>query len=147
MIYIYKTLPANAKTLLKTKTENGTDKEAIQLIETLIASQVNPTRHFELDLKAGPSAKQVGKASGSIKDDSDLKTSLPINVQKAIGGYEQNSVIDRGDGIQLSIKGTYYQQIKTPDGKPIMDGSIASMLAESGLQSIVKNMRNITFGD
>lgn len=147
MVYIYKTLPVNAKTLLKTKTENGSDKEAIQLIETLIASQVNPTRHFELDLKAGPSAEKVGKASGSIKDDSNLKVSLPINVQKAIGGYEQNSVIDRGDGVQLSIKGTYYQQVKTPDGKPIMEGSIASMLAESGLQSIVKNMRNITFGD
>lgn len=147
ILYIYKTLPKNAKTLLKTKTQNGTDSEAIELIQTLLASQFNPTRHFELDLKAGPSAKQVGKASGNIKDDSDLKVSLPINIQKAIGGYEQNSVIDRGDGIQLSIKGTYYQQIKTPDGKPIVEGSIASMLAESGLQSIIKNMRNITFGD
>lgn len=147
--YIYKTLPTNAKTLLKTKTQNGTDKEAIELIEALLASQFNPTRHFEIDLKAGPTAKQVGRASGTGngKDDSDLSTSLPLNVQKAIGGYEQSGVIDRGDGIQLKFKGTYYQQIKTPDGKPITNTTLEGMLSESGLQSIVKNMRNITFGD
>ena len=144
--YVYRTLPINAKVLLKTKTDNGTDKEAIQLIETLIAAQINPTRHFDLDLVGGPTAKTSAKSTTS-KDGTELSTSLPINVQKAIGGYEQSSVIDRGDGIQLSIKGTYYQQIKTPSGEPITGGSIASMLAESGLQSIVQNIKNITFGD
>lgn len=145
--YIYKTLPANAKTLLKTKTQNGTDEEAIQLIETLVSSQLSPTRQFTLDLKAGPTAKNVKNSSGDGKDDTDLSTSLPLNVQKAIGGYEQSSVIDRGDGIQLQFRGTYYSQIKTPSGEPITNTSLQDMLAKSGLQSIVKNARNITFGD
>lgn len=145
--YIYKTLPKNAKTLLKTKTQNGTDNEAIELIQTLLASQFNPTRHFELDLKAGPTAKSVKNSSGDGKDDTELSTSLPLNIQKAIGGYEQSSVIDRGDGIQLQFRGTYYSQIKTPSGEPIINTSLQDMLAKSGLQSIVKNARNITFGD
>lgn len=142
--YIYKTLPNNAKTLLKTKTQNGTDEEAVQLIETLVSSQLNPTRHFDLDLAGGPSAK---KTSGNNGNDSDLSTSLPLNVQKAIGGYDQSAVIDRGDGVQLQFRGTYYSQIKTPGGEPIINTSLQDMLAKSGLQSIIKNTRNITFGD
>ena len=34
--YIYQTLPENAKALLKTRTEGGTDKEALGLVSTLV---------------------------------------------------------------------------------------------------------------
>ena len=146
MQYIYHTLPENAKTLLKVKS-NGSDSGAIQLIETLISSQLTSESTFNIDLVGGPSHKKSGDDSTSSKDNSDLKTSLPLNVMKNIGGIDSYVDIDRGDGIHMSVRGTQFNQIKTPNGNPIYDTSISSMLQESGLQSIVKDMRNIYFGD
>lgn len=146
--YLYQTLPNNAKTLLKLKSD-GTDKGAYDLIGQIVNSKVSQSKNFELDLIAGKTAKQSSKDTGksSSKDDTDLKTSLELNVMKGIGGYNQSMQVDRGDGVQMSVDGTYYQQIKQPDGSPIVDSSLKDMLANSGLQSIVQNTRNITFGD
>ena len=145
--YIYGTLPENMKSLLKIKSGKLSDAGAKELIQTLVSSQVDSTKDFTLDLVGGPTAKSASKSTSTSKDGSDLNTSLPLNVQKSQGGYDQDLWIDRGNGTQMSISGTYYSQIKTPDGKPIIDTSLQSMLAESGLQSIVQNTRNITFGD
>jgi hypothetical protein len=81
------------------------------------------------------------------KDSSDLETSLPLNVLKNVGGVDTYLDIDRGDGIHMSIRGTQFNFIKTPNGEPISDTSLSTMLQQSGLQSIVKDMRNIQFGD
>jgi len=96
-------------------------------------------------LKAGPTQKK--STQSSTKDATELTTSLPLNVVQSIGGYDQPMIVDRGNGIQLSINGTYYQQLKDPDGKPIIDTSMKEMLANTGLQSVIKNTKNITFGD
>lgn len=142
--YLYRTMPQNMKTLLKTKTQGGTDKEAVEYIQQLISSKVSNTAEFDIDSETS-SSKKDGSSSG--KDTTDLKTSLPLNVQKGIGGYSQSMTIDRGDGIQMGVTGTYYQQIKAPNGDPIINTSLETMLAQSGLQSIVKGVNNITFGD
>jgi len=55
--------------------------------------------------------------------------------------------VDRGDGIHMSLRGTAYNLIQTPNGEPIRDTSLATMLSLSGLQGIVADMRNIQFGD
>lgn len=52
--YIYKTLPQNAKSLLKTRTEGGTDKEALNLVSTLVLSKTSEDRSFTVDLEGGP---------------------------------------------------------------------------------------------
>ena len=142
--YIYQTLPQNARTLLKIKS-GGTDKEAIGLISSFISSQLNIDSKETLDLKAGPTQKKATQSS--TKDTTELNTSLPLNVVQSIGGYDQPMTIDKGNGVQLSINGTYYQQLKDPDGKPIIDTSMKEMLANTGLQSVIKNTKNITFGD
>lgn len=148
MQYIYTTLPENAKTLLKLKTKQNTDQEAQSLIGTLIASQLDSTKQFDIDLVAGKTADKTKTGSGSSADDTKLKTSLPLNVMKGIGGYDQEMVVDKGNGIGMSVVGTYYQQVKSTSGdSPIINTSLENMLAKSGLQSIVKNMNNITFGD
>jgi hypothetical protein len=41
--------------------------------------------------------------------------------------------VDRGDGIHMSVRGTQYNLITTPNGEPIMDTSLAGMLSKSGL--------------
>lgn len=141
--YVYNTLPSNARALLKVKSD-GSETGALKLIETIISSKETNQAQFDLDLVGGKTHKST---SDSSKDNSDLETSLPLNVLKNIGGVDSYLDIDRGDGIHMSVRGTQFNQIKTPSGDPIYDTSISSMLQESGLQSIVKDMRNIYFGD
>lgn len=143
MQYIYQTLPANARALLKVKS-NGSDSGALQLIETLIASKETNESQIDVTLVGG---KTHSKTTAEGKDGTDLKTSLPLNVQKSIGGVDSFVDVDRGDGIHMSVRGTQYNLITTPNGEPIMDTSLAGMLSKSGLQGIVKDPRSIQFGD
>ena len=143
MQYVYQTLPENAKSLLKVKSD-GSDAGAIKLIETIISSKESTQAQLDIDLVGG---KTHSKTSTSGKDGTDLETSLPLNVLKNVGGVDSYLDIDRGDGIHMSVRGTQFNLIKTPNGEPISDTSLSSMLQQSGLQSIVKDMRNIQFGD
>lgn len=143
--YIYQTLPENAKSLLKVKSD-GSDAGAVKLIETIISSKENTQAQLDVDLVGGKTYSKSG-ASASGKDNSDLETSLPLNVLKNVGGVDSYLDIDRGDGIHMSVRGTQFNLIKTPNGDPISDTSLGNMLQQSGLQSIVKDMRNIQFGD
>lgn len=143
--YIYQTMPVNAKTLLKVKSD-GSDNGALKLIETLVSSKIDTQSQFDVDLEGGPTADKAGK-NKTGKDDTDLKTSLPLNVQNGIGGVDSFVKVDRGDGIHMSVRGTQYNLINTPNGEPITDTSLSTMLSSSGLQGIVKDLRNIQFGD
>ena len=147
--YIYKTLPQNAKSLLKTRTEGGTDKEALNLISTLVLSKTSEDRSFTVDLEGGPTKKSMSKdANAGSKDDTDLKTSLPLQVMQDMGGADIAPVtIDKGDGVQMSVYGSFFSAINDKKGEPIVNTSLQNMLAQSGLQDIVKNARSITFGD
>lgn len=147
--YIYKTLPQNAKSLLKTRTEGGTDKEALNLISTLVLSKTSEDRSFTVDLEGGPTKKSMSKdASAGSKDDTELKTSLPLQVMQDMGGADIAPVtIDKGDGVQMSVYGSFFSAINDKKGEPIVNTSLQNMLAQSGLQDIVKNVRSITFGD
>ena len=143
MQYIYNTLPSNARALLKTKSD-GSESGALKLIETLISSKESNQTQFDLDLVGGKTHKSTNTTG---KDNSDLESSLPLNVLKNVGGVDTYLDIDRGDGIHMSVRGTQFNLIKTPKGEPISDTSLSMMLQQSGLQSIVKDMRNIQFGD
>ena len=145
MQYLYSTLPSNAKTLLKVKSD-GSESGALKLIETMISANESPSTSFEIDLVGGKSHKGT-KGSGSAKDGTDLETSLPLNVMKGIGGVDSYIDIDRGDGIHMSVRGTQFNLITTPQGEAIADTSLATMLQKSGLQGIVKDLRGIQFGD
>lgn len=147
--YIYKTLPQNAKSLLKTRTEGGTDKEALNLISTLVLSKTSEDRSFTVDLEGGPTKKSMSKdANAGSKDDTELKTSLPLQVMQDMGEADIAPVtIDKGDGVQMSVYGSFFSAITDKKGEPIVNTSLQNMLAQSGLQDIVKNVRSITFGD
>lgn len=147
--YIYKTLPQNAKSLLKTRTESGTDKEALNLVSTLVLSKTSTEKSFTADLEGGPTKKSMSKdANAGSKDDTELKTSLPLQVMQDMGGADIAPVtIDKGDGIQMSVYGSFFSAVTDKKGDTITNTSLQNMLAQSGLQDIVKNVRNITFGD
>ena len=145
--YIYSVLPENAKTLLKTKTSSGTDSDAQKLIATIIASQLDYTNTYDIELKAGKTAQKAAKDSSATKDTTEQETSLLSNIQQSIGGSDDQMLIDIGNGIQMTVAGTYYQQVTKPNGDPIMDTSMDQMLADSKLQSIIKSGNSITYGD
>ena len=148
MTYIYNTLPTNAKALLKAKSDL-TDEGAKSLVQTLLASKLDNTQRFEVDLAGEPSAKTTtaGRAASAGKDSTDLKATQLIEMTKSIGGVRQPMTIDRGDGIQMTVLGRQFNLVMGTDGKPIENTSLSSMLSRSGIQGIVKNMNNITFGD
>lgn len=147
--YIYKTLPQNAKSLLKTRTEGGTDKEALNLISTLVLSKTSEDRSFTVDLEGGPTKKSMSKdANAGSKDDTDMKTSLPLQIMQDMGESDVAPItIDKGDRIQMSVYGSFFSAVTDKKGDTITNTSLQNMLAQSGLQDIVKNVRNITFGD
>ena len=147
--YIYKTLPQNAKSLLKTRTEGGTDKEALNLISTLVLSKTSKDKSFTADLEGGPTKKSMSKdANAGSKDDTDMKTSLPLQIMQDMGESDVAPItIDKGDGIQMSVYGSFFSAVTDKKGDTITNTSLQNMLAQSGLQDIVKNVRNITFGD
>ena len=145
--YIYQTLPENAKALLKTRTEGGTDKEALGLVSQLVLSKTSEDRQFTVDLEGGPTKKSMSKdANAGSKD--DMKTSLPLQIMQDMGESDVAPVtIDKGDGIQMSVYGSFFSAVTDKKGDTITNTSLQNMLAQSGLQDIVKNVRNITFGD
>lgn len=147
--YIYQTLPENAKALLKTKTQRGTDKEALGLVSQLVLSKTSTEKSFTADLEGGPTKKSMSKdANAGSKDSTDMKTSLPLQIMQDMGESDVAPVtIDKGDGIQMSVYGSFFSAVTDKKGDTITNTSLQNMLAQSGLQDIVKNARSITFGD
>ena len=146
MKYIWDNLPENAKTLLRLKSDDKTSQGAIKLIQSLLASQLDSSVTLELDLIGGKT-KESADTKTSNKDNTKLKSSFLLDTMKGISGTDTTLTIDKGNGYKMSINGTSYSQIKGTDGKPIINTSLQNMLSESGLQSIISNSRNVTFGD
>ena len=73
--YIYTTLPENAKTLLKMRTNSGTDQDAQKLIATIISSQIDYTNQYDIELKAGKTAQKASKDTSGTKDTTEQETS------------------------------------------------------------------------
>lgn len=147
--YIYQTLPENAKALLKTRTEGGTDKEALGLVSQLVLSKTSEDKQFTVDLEGDPTKKSMSKdVNAGSKDSTDMKTSLPLQIMQDMGESDVAPItIDKGDGIQMSVYGSFFSAVTDKKGDTIINTSLQNMLAQSGLQDIVKNARNITFGD
>ena len=145
--YIYTTLPENAKTLLKMRTDSGTAQDAQKLIATIISSQIDYTNQYDIELKAGKTAQKASKDTSGTKDATEQETSFLSNIQQSIGGSTQGMTIDTGTGIQMTVEGSYYPQVTKPNGDAIVDTSMSQMLADSHLMSLIKNNKSITYGD
>nr|DAF63666.1 MAG TPA: hypothetical protein [Podoviridae sp. ctz6O13] len=148
MKYIYSTLAPNAKALLKAKSDL-TDAGAMKLMQSLIASKLDNTQEFSLSLE-NDSSKAAAKIKGKTgeKDETDEKSTQLVEMVSSTSGIAQPMLIDRGDGIQMSLMGRQFNLItKAGSTEPIEDTSLSNMLTQSGIRGLVKNMNNITFGD
>lgn len=144
LTYIYRTLPENAKTLLKTKTQNGTDKEAIELVSTLINSKLDYSREFSLDLDQ----KVDDSTNKNEKDPNNkIEADLVMQIQAGQGGHDTVQTIDNKTGIGMTITGTAYEQVKDTSGNHIGKTSIENLINNSGLRSIINADNGIYFGD
>lgn len=141
LTYIYTTLPANAKTLLKTKTANGTDEEAVQLVQTLINARLNSTSEFSLDMDSPNSG------SGKSGSKSGLDVNLVSMIQAGHGGHETVYELDNASGVSMTVDGTAYEQVKDTKGNHIGGTSVDNLLNNSGLRSIINADSGIYFGN
>lgn len=101
--YVWNTLPTNAKTLLRTKTQGGTVKEAKQLITELIISKTSSTQDFSIDLEASKGKSTKGKGS---RDSSDAKAD-PVKAFILGKGFSQPIGINVGNSYTHNVNGRY----------------------------------------
>ena len=138
MQYVYQTLPENAKSLLKVKSD-GSDAGAIKLIETLISSKVDSQAQLDIDLKGGPTAKSLEKS----KSETD-KSNPYLQMIREEGGQPRTFTIvpeDTNNGFQVT--GTFYSAL--PNVNEEM--SIDALLATGMLPITGNSRRSISFGD
>ncbi len=116
--FIYQSLPTNMKSLLKTKTEKGTDDEAKVLVGQLISSKTSPEKTFELKLedqaidhqeKEGKDGKNPYSIKGLNMD--------PMTMMLAGYGQKNNFIIQTAAGASNGIKIPTIQMPITKNGK------------------------------
>lgn len=132
--FIYNTLPESAKTLLKMKS-NGTNSGVEVLIGTLINSKLTNKSEFIPDLVGGPSKEKSGKTE-SNNQKTNIEDSFLWRVQQNLGTHYGTIKINKESDQALTLKGTIFEQIFTPDNNHIGDDSVANMLNNSHLRSI-----------
>lgn len=148
MAYILNTLPENAKSLLKTKTRNGSDKEVQQLIEVLISSQVDSTQKFSLDLEAGPSKDKItaSKKGESSSSKSAFPGLDPVSLMQAGYGEKQMVTIQTAEGGQNALQiPTVRMPITTKEGKSLGTKATLSDVSESGFAGYL-DFENVSMG-
>ena len=122
--YIYNTLPQQTKAILKIKS-NGTDAGARSLIGTLLTAKTSTTRDFDPTLVGGDTAKKSGKINS---DTTNIEDSFLWRVQQNLGTHYGSIKINNESASALTLKGTMFEQILTPDNKHIGEISITNML-------------------
>lgn len=101
--YVWDILPTNAKTLLRTKTQKGTIKEAKQLITELIMSKTSSTQDFNINLETSRGKSVKGAESG---DSTDVKTD-PVKAFILGKGFSQPIGINVGNSYTHNVNGRY----------------------------------------
>lgn len=99
MVYIWQSLPENAKTLLKLKSD-GTNEGAIKMIQSLISSKLNTTSEFSVKLEQTPEdatkSSKDGKKNGFQMD--------PVSLLQAGYGQQQTITIQTKEGGNRGIQ-------------------------------------------
>ena len=99
MVYIWQSLPENAKTLLKLKSD-GTNEGAIKMIQSLISSKLNTTSEFSVKLEQTPEdatkSSKDGKENGFQMD--------PVSLLQAGYGQQQTITIQTKEGGNRGIQ-------------------------------------------
>lgn len=144
-MYLYKTLPKNAQTLLQIRSGNTKDPVggACELIFELVNSTASDTITGRLDYKGGYDRDGTKSSSSGTKDGS-VDSNPYISIIREQGGQENVPcvILTAGGTTGMQFYGTRYSQLPRVDRDMSID-----MLLSTGLQGIIQSRDGITFGD
>lgn len=142
--YLWNTLPENAKTLLKLKSETGDAKGAHKLMQKLITSSLDTTLDYTLDLDETPSTSK--SKDGSTSKSKDGFKMDPVSMLQAGYGQKQSIVIQNGSGYNNGIQvNTVRMPIVSKEGKSIGTSATLDDISTSGFSGYL-DLENASMG-
>lgn len=144
-MYLYKTLPKNAQTLLQIRSGNVKNpiQGACELIFELVNATTSDTITGKLEYKGAYNRDGTKDSSSGTKDDS-IDSNPYISMIREQGGQENVPcvILTAGGTTGMRFYGTRYSQLPRVNNDMSID-----MLLSTGLQGIVQSRDGITFGD
>ena len=128
LAYIYRSLPNNMKSLLKTRTKGGTDEEALVMIGQLISSKTSPEKSFNLKLE-DTSLNHQEKSSKGDKDPHSIDglSMNPVAMLQAGYGQKNEFTIQTAAGASNGIQIPTVQMPITKNGESIGMASLSDV--------------------
>ena len=128
LTYIYRSLPNNMKSLLKTRTKGGTDDEALVMIGQLISSKTSPEKSFELKLEDTALDHQEKSGKGD-KDPHSIEglSMSPVDMLQAGYGQKNDFTIQTAAGASNGIQIPTVQMPITKKGEGIGMASLSDV--------------------
>lgn len=133
--YIYSTLPANAKARLRLETSDGSNKSAISLINDLLIEGLSSKQSTDISYVGQDKTSKEGTAQ-------DPNKGFWSQVQSGQGGDDfVYTILSKND--RMTVDGKYYGTTPGLDSNK----SLGDYINSSRVGYLIKNNRNITFGD
>lgn len=128
LAYIYRSLPNNMKSLLKTRTKGGTDEEALVMIGQLISSKTSPEKSFNLKLE-DTALNHQEKSSKGDKDPHSIDglSMNPVAMLQAGYGQKNEFTIQTAAGASNGIQIPTVQMPITKNGESIGMASLSDV--------------------
>ena len=128
LAYIYRSLPNNMKSLLKTRTKEGTDDEALVMIGQLISSKTSPEKSFNLKLE-DTALNHQEKSSKGDKDPHSIDglSMNPVAMLQAGYGQKNEFTIQTAAGASNGIQIPTVQMPITKNGESIGMASLSDV--------------------
>lgn len=128
LVYIYRSLPNNMKSLLKTRTEGGTDDEALVMIGQLISSKTSPEKSFDLKLE-DTALNHQDKSGKGDKDPYSIDglSMNPVAMLQAGYGQKNEFTIQTAAGVSNGIQIPTVQMPITKNGEGIGMASLSDV--------------------
>lgn len=128
LAYIYRSLPNNMKSLLKTRTEGGTDDEALAMIGQLVSSKTSPEKSFDLKLEDTALDHQEKSSKGDKDPHSiDGLSMNPVAMLQAGYGQKNEFTIQIAAGASNGIQIPTVQMPITKNGEGIGMASLSDV--------------------
>lgn len=128
LTYIYRSLPNNMKSLLKTRTKGGTDDEALAMIGQLVSSKTSPEKSFELKLEDTALDHQEKSGKGDKDPHSiDGLSMSPVDMLQAGYGQKNEFTIQTAAGASNGIQIPTVQMPITKKGEGIGMASLSDV--------------------
>ena len=128
LTYIYRSLPNNMKSLLKTRTKEGTDDEALAMIGQLVSSKTSPEKSFELKLEDTALDHQEKSGKGDKDPHSiDGLSMSPVDMLQAGYGQKNEFTIQTAAGASNGIQIPTVQMPITKKGESIGMASLSDI--------------------